>query len=124
MNKKETSLIERFKTLESELIEALKPEDISFDDDAKKQVVKSQLKGYIKKVEKARKLFDEYEQIAEEIEKMTHADAGDISAEVVGLREDVDPKEKEIYIQEIIAEQDGVKVAVKKKKKSSTMKEF
>lgn len=125
MSKNESALIEKFKKLESELVETLKVEDISFAEDAKKQVVKSQLKSYIKKVEKARKLFEEYERVALEIEKIAHADAGEqISSEVVNLREENNSVEKEVYVKEILAEADGVKVVQKKKKKTSSTKEF
>lgn len=125
MSKNESALIEKFKKLESELVETLKVEDISFAEDAKKQVVKSQLKLYIKKVEKARKLFEEYERVALEIEKIAHADAGEqISSEVVNLREENNSVEKEVYVKEILAEADGVKVVQKKKKKTSSTKEF
>ena len=93
-----------------------------------KAVVKSQLKAYVKKVEKAGKLFEEYEKVADEIEKLTQNEVGEANAEigavtdaVVALREsNVDESE---YIDAIDATTNVVKV-VKKKKNKSSVKEF
>ena len=125
----EAELVERFRKLEAELVEVLKIEGISFDDETKKQSVKSQLKAYIKKVEKARKVFDEYESVAKEIEKIAAAEgkkgstSAEISEEVVNLREDEIVLGDEAYLDklEIV---DGKTVTVKKKKKTSGAKEF
>ncbi len=65
MSKKTESLIDKFNELELKIIELLnteedkKPEDFS---------TKKDIKDYIKKVNKARKLFDEYEDVAKKIE--------------------------------------------------------
>ena len=129
MNKKEQGLFDKFKKLEAELLQVLSEsgtEQIDFEQT--KTVVKSQLKAYVKKVEKAGKLFEEYEKIADEIEKLTQNEVGEANAEigavtdaVVALREsNVDESE---YIDAIDATTDVVKV-VKKKKNKSSVKEF
>lgn len=123
MSNNEISLVDRFKKLEEELVAVLKIEEPTFEDDTKKQVVKSQLKSYIKKVEKARQLFDEYETVAKEIEKLAKKDKEAVSAEIVALREDEDVKEKEVYVNEILAEK-GIVKQVKKKKKTVASREF
>lgn len=67
MSKKTESLIDKFNELELKIIELLnteedkKPEDFS---------TKKDIKDYIKKVNKVRKLFDEYEEVAKKIEVM------------------------------------------------------
>ena len=125
----EAELVERFRKLEAELVEVLKIEGISFDDETKKQSVKSQLKAYIKKVEKARKVFDEYESVAKEIEKIAAAEgkkgstSAEISEEVVNLREDEIVLGDEAYLDKLELV-DGKTVTVKKKKKTSGAKEF
>ena len=129
MNKKEQGLFDKFKKLEAELLQVLSEsgtEQIDFEQT--KAVVKSQLKAYVKKVEKAGKLFEEYEKVADEIEKLTQNEVGEANAEigavtdaVVALREsNVDESE---YIDAIDATTDVVKV-VKKKKNKSSVKEF
>ena len=124
----EAELVEKFRKLESELVEVLKIEGISFDDETKKQTVKSQLKAYIKKVEKARKVFDEYEKVAKEIEKIAAAEgskgstSAEISEEVVALREDEIEPADATYVDKIEV-LDGKTKVVKKKKTTST-KEF
>ena len=123
MSKNEMSLVDRFKKLEEELVAVLKIEEPSFEEDTKKQVVKSQLKSYIKKVEKARELFDEYESVAKQIETLAKKDKEAVSAEIVALREEENKKEKEVYVDEILAEK-GIVRQVKKKKKSVASREL
>ena len=119
----EAELVEKFRKLESELVEVLKIEGISFDDETKKQTVKSQLKAYI-----ARKVFDEYEKVAKEIEKIAAAEgskgstSAEISEEVVALREDEIEPADATYVDKIEVF-DGKTKIVKKKKTTST-KEF
>ena len=129
MNKKEQGLFDKFKKLEAELLQVLSESGSeSIDFDQSKAVVKSQLKTYVKKVEKAGKLFEEYEKLADEIEKLTQnetkaaeGEIGAVADAVVALREShVDASE---YIDAIDATTDVVKV-VKKKKNKSSVKEF
>ena len=94
MTKKQTGLVEKFKKVESELLAVLSETKVETDMTASKQTVKNGLKQYVKKVQKAKKLFDEYESIAIEIEKIAHEEAEEvlhehksIADEVVGLRE-------------------------------------
>ena len=126
MDKKETSLVEKFKKLEAELLQVLSEsnvEDIDFEQN--KTTLKTQLKAYVKKVAKASKLFEEYEKVADEIEKMTQSEAEDARKEsstfadaVVSLRE----TETE-YVDKIEVSSEGV-VSKKVKKNKSGVKEF
>ena len=126
MDKKETSLVEKFKKLEAELLQVLSEsnvEDIDFEQN--KTTLKTQLKAYVKKVAKASKLFEEYEKVADEIEKMTQSEAEDAKKEsstfadaVVSLRE----TETE-YVDKIEVSSEGV-VSKKVKKNKSGVKEF
>lgn len=129
MNKKEQGLFDKFKKVEVELLQVLSEsgaEKIDFEQS--KTVVKSQLKAYVKKVEKAGKLFEEYEKLADEIEKLTQnetkeadGELGEVAEAVVALREsNIDESE---YVDAIDATTDVVKV-VKKKKNKSSVKEF
>ena len=80
MKKNLEKLVERFKKVEAELVEILNESSIKFDELDDKTSVKKAIIEYIKKVNKAKKLFDEYEVIAKEIEDL-NADEGE-SAEL------------------------------------------
>lgn len=112
MLKKEVSLIDKFKKLEAEIIAILKENDIDFDESLNEKEVKTKLKKYIANVKKMEKLFEEYELIAEKIEKISgdEKDKGVMNEAVVNLRED-NLKE------EIVVENINNKVVVKRKKK-------
>ena len=112
MLKKEVSLIDKFKKLEAEIIAILKENDIDFDESLNEKEVKARLKKYIANVKKMEKLFEEYELIAEKIEKISgdEKDKGVMNEAVVNLRED-NLKE------EIVVENINNKVVVKRKKK-------
>ena len=115
MKKEEKVLIEVFKNLEKQIIETLESADITIDEKADEVTTKKNLKNYIGKINKAKKLFDEYERVAKDIEKIS-SDAektdGKLSEAVVDMR-DVSP-ETAIEIQQI-----ENSVIVKKKKKNS-----
>jgi len=128
MAKKQTGLVEKFKKIESELLAVLNETKTETDLSGTKQIVKSGLKQYVKKVQKARKLFDEYEAVAAEIEKIAHEEAEEISLknksiadEVVSLRETSEATAE--YVDKIEAAEGMVKV-VKKKKNKSSAREF
>ena len=121
MKNKENELIEKFKELEVKLLDLLKIDAVDFSEEEKKSVVKNKLKAYIKKVEKARLVFEEYEQVAKKIEKLS-ADKK-ISEDIVALREDLKTDEVEKYVDETLIEQGEVKV-VKKKQKNNKAREF
>ena len=112
MLKKEVSLIDRFKKLEEDIIAILKENDVDFDESLNEKEVKAKLKKYIANVKKMEKLFEEYELIAEKIEKIS-GDVNDKSVmneAVVNLRED-NIKE------EVVVENINNKVVIKRKKK-------
>lgn len=116
-------LVEKFKKIEDELIEILKIKPLEFSEDEKKQVVKSEIKKYIKKVEKARVLFDEYEGLAAEIEKLTSKKDEEMLKNVEELassREELHSDEYE-DVQVVV---DDKTVSVKKKKNKPATKEF
>ena len=81
MNKKLEKLIDKFKAVESEIVEILNNTPIDFDESQEKSVVKKQIKEYIKRVNKAKKLFEEYQEIAKQIENIDADD--DESQELV-----------------------------------------
>ena len=112
---KTMSLVERFKKLEDKLVEVLKIEPLNFDAEKSAVEVKKEIKNYIKKVKIAKVVFDEYEQLAKEIEGVIEKSESDMADEVVGLREE--------YVDQVEVVQDAVKV-VKKKKNNSATKEF
>ena len=60
-------LIKRFEKLELELTTILSEKISDFDEKTQNIVVKKSLKEYIKKVKKAKTLFDEYETLAKQI---------------------------------------------------------
>ena len=114
MLKKEASLIDKFKKLESEIIEILKENDVNFDESLDGKEVKAKLKKYIANVKKMEKLFEEYEQIAEKIEKIS-GDVNDkvvMNEAVVNLREDKEKEQEEVVVENI-----NNTVVVKHKKK-------
>ena len=118
MKKTEAELIEKFKDIEKQLIDTLKGAGVKIDESADSKTTKANLKAYIQKVKKAEKLFDEYEKIALEIEKLSgnekEADK-ELSEAVVDMRE-VSP-ETAVEIQNINGE-----LLVKQKQKKTSGK--
>ena len=111
MLKREVSLIDRFKKIEADIIAILKENNVDFDESLSEKEVKAKLKKYIENVRKMDKLFEEYEQIAEKIEKIS-GDVNDkvvMNEAVVNLRED---SEKEV----VVVENVNNKAVVKRKK--------
>ena len=114
MLKKEMTLIERFKKLEAEIIDILKQNDVDFDENLNEKEVKAKLKKYIANVKKMEKLFEEYEALAEKIEKISgdENDKGVMNEAVVNLREDKEQTE-------VVVDKATNTVIVKRKKKSN-----
>ena len=114
MLKKEITLIERFKKLEAEIIDILKQNDVDFDENLNEKEVKAKLKKYIANVKKMEKLFEEYEALAEKIEKISgdENDKGVMNEAVVNLREDKEQTE-------VVVDKATNTVIVKRKKKSN-----
>lgn len=114
MLKKEITLIERFKKLEAEIIDILKQNDVDFDENLNEKEVKAKLKKYIANVKKMEKLFEEYEALAEKIEKISgdENDKGVMNEAVVNLREDKEQTE-------VVVDKATNTVVVKRKKKSN-----
>lgn len=143
MKKKETSIIDRFKKLETELISLL-VEPFEFNDDGGDEEEKRRLKKYILRVKKAGEVFEKYEATAIEIEKALGAEEEDLelSSTVVDMRENKDQKvmptkeeyeklaaaktakrakasePKQEYVDEVQVE-DGAPVLIRKRKRKS-----
>lgn len=137
--KNNSELLIRFQKLEAELIEVLKIEPIEFDENTAKGTVKKEINGYIKKLKKAKAVFEEYEKVAEKIKKASESEQT-LVQEVVELRAEPDEKELE-KIQKIVNEKNkgkenteyenvvqvdesGVKVISKKKETKKSVKEL
>ena len=89
MKKNLEKLVEKFKKIESELVEILNESSINFSELDDKTSIKKALKEYIKKVNKAKKLFDEYEIVAKEIEDANNdeGESAEFSKAVLEIRE-------------------------------------
>ena len=130
--------LDKFKDLEKKLVEVLNtiPTDVSKEG---KKTEKENIKSYMDKVAKARKLFDEYEALAEKLTEMTAKNENDqesidISKKVIESRETDGSKlinEKDLRkqykaiekqtkgLEKVEIETLGDTVVVKKKKKTS-----
>ncbi len=112
MAKVDVSLVDKFKKLETEILDILKENNIDFDESVNDKTLKAMLKKYISNVRKVEKLFEEYEEVAQKIEDLS-ADSKQKAAvdeAVVNLREDA--------VQETVeVEHVGNKIIVKRKKK-------
>ena len=91
MKKRLENLVEKFKKKESELLEILNENNVIFDESQEKAVVKKNLKDYINKINKAKKIFEEYESLAKEIEDITgdEGESAEFSKTIVEFREDI-----------------------------------
>lgn len=114
MNKKLENLVNKFKSVEGEIVELLNESPINFDESQEKSVVKKQIKEYIKRVNKAKKLFSQYEELAKEIEEI-NSDEGD-SAELAKAVLDIRDLEKmDVFAQAYGTETDVTLEKLKKK---------
>ena len=132
--KKELEIFDKFKDLETKLVDVLKtiPEKI---DEEGKESEKENIESYMKKVQEARKLFDEYEALADKLNDMNKKNTNDedsieISKKVIasGKSEEFKINEKDLLAQynamskqtkgleKVEIETMGDKVVVKKKK--------
>ena len=67
MSKKLDEMLKRFEKLEAEITSILREKNLEFDSKTQDAVVKKSLKDYIKKVSRAKVLFEEYEILAKKI---------------------------------------------------------
>lgn len=123
MKKRLENLVEKFKKKELELLEILNEKNVIFDESQEKAVVKKSLKDYIKKVNKAKNIFDEYETLAKEIEDITgdEGESAELSKTIVEFREEV-PLEEQAEI-EVEKEKQSSKKTKKVSKKVKEEKE-
>lgn len=120
---KRLELLEKFKDLEKKLCECLKTTKIEEKEAKNELATKTEIKAYIKKVQRARKIFDEYELVAKEIENLSDKKNTklEISENIVNLR---DAEEKtEIVYETKIDSNNNARVEAKKKSKK-IVKEF
>lgn len=97
MEIKEIELVKKFKTLEAELFEILKTNKLNIDDNESSAVLKKKLKDYIKNLKRAEIIFEQYQNVADEIDSITSTKSKDtkdktlseeMSKSVVELREE------------------------------------
>lgn len=118
MKKNLEKLVDRFKKIEEELVGILNESTISFSEVDDKTSIKKAIKEYIKKVNKAKKLFDEYERIAKEIEDANNDDgeSAELSKAVLEIR---DAELSEVLAQGYGTESDVLLEKLKKKDKKT-----
>ena len=114
-DKNTEELLQKFRKLEEKLVEVLKIEPLDIDESKQPSVIKREIKAYIQKVKAAKAVFDKYEEVAHEIEKLAEEKETEFSSEVVNLREEM--------VDEVEVTPAVVKV-VKKKKNNASVKEF
>ena len=121
MKKTENDLIEKFKQIETKILDELKLTNLDVDYNAESKVIVSGLKAYIKKIKKIEEILDEYEEISHKLEKMMGEDEKqkNITDAVVELREDSEELKNEI--KNINGQ---VTVTKKKKTTKASVKEF
>ena len=113
---KNDELLKLFKETEEKLLSALKIEPIKLDESLSKADTKKVINSYIKKVKKVKKIFEKYESIALEIEKLTgeKEKQKEITEAVVNLREEENEKIENSVEEVVVGEK---KVVITKKKK-------
>ncbi len=112
-NKEEKELIAEFKNLEKQLIEILKSTSLDYDDNDGSAIVKKNLKKYIKKVEEAKTVLLEYENVAMKLNELSSnaADSSEqVAKEVVALRKEPRVKNLMSEIQREIDKDDKFKI--------------
>ena len=124
---KTTELMQRFTELEQKLIDVLNMPSVDIDEKVTKATLKKNLSKYIKHVEEAKVLLEEYEKVAKEIEKLTSkkSDGETISKAVVDLREEEKIEEfADAYATEIVVVDEKVTANKRKKKTKTSTKEL
>lgn len=124
MKKNLENLVEKFKKKETELLELLNQAEPIFDDSQGKSVIKKNLKTYILKVEKAKKIFEEYETLAKKIEDISSddGDSAELSKTIVEFRQDVEANNEKLTSKEEKLDGDKSKGKSKASKKSKNEK--
>lgn len=139
MTKKDNNaLVKKFQKIEQELIEVLKIKPIQFDEKTSSTEVKKEINGYIKKIKKVKTLFEQYEQVAEQIKKAGKTE-DEVLHEVIDLREEPEKHEiatayatqedaekilKEEYENVVQVDVGGTRVERKKKSEKKVSKEL
>ena len=123
MKKRLENIVEKFKKKEAELLEILNEKNVIFDESQEKSVIKKSLKDYIKKINKAKKIFEEYESLAKEIEDITgdEGESAEFSKTIVEFREEI-PLEEQVEI-EVLKEKECLNKTKKLVKKPKEEKE-
>lgn len=130
MKKNLENLVEKFKKKEAELLELLNQTEPVFDESQGKSVIKKNIKTYILKVEKAKKVFEEYETLAKKIEDISSDDgeSAEFSKTIVEFRQDAETN-SEIFASEnekenIDKSKGKSKISKKAKNEKMSVKEF
>ena len=113
MKKKLEKLLEKFKIVETKIVEILNEKPAYFDENDDNFLVKKSIKEYIKKINRAKKLFAEYEEIAKQIEDLNSDEGGSAEFSKAVL---------EFHESEIISDFDNIKTTEKEKTDGKTQK--
>ncbi|MBQ8452082.1 MAG: hypothetical protein IJ538_04885 [Clostridia bacterium] len=130
MAKKNETLIKEFKEIEDELVKVLQIEPAEILEDTPSGMVKKDLRVFIKKVNKAKEVFQKYEAKAIEIQKIAEAETEPrpMTDAVVDLRETMIDEDKIIeatqaeYVDEKVIEDGKVKAVIKKQQSQVTQR--
>lgn len=124
MKKNLENLVEKLKKKETELLELLNQAEPIFDESQGKSVIKKNLKTYILKVEKAKKIFEEYETLAKKIEDISSddGDSAELSKTIVEFRQDVETNNEKLTSEEEKLDGDKSKGKSKASKKAKNEK--
>ena len=118
---KNDELLKLFKETEEKLLSALKIEPIKLDESLSKADTKKVINSYIKKVKKVKQIFEKYESIAIQIEKLTgeKEKQKEITEAIVNLREEENGK-IENSVEEIVVGEKKVIITKKKKQQNKS----
>lgn len=110
-----------FKETEEKLLSALKIEPIKLDESLSKSDTRKIINSYIKKVKKVKQIFEKYESIALQIEKLTgeKEKQKEITEAVVNLREEENENFEKV-LEEIVVDEKKIIVSKKKKQQNKS----
>ena len=121
MVKDNKTLFSEFKNLEAELIDILKINQGGIAAELSDDASKTEIKKYISKVNKAKKIFEKYEALSIEIEKRINEKRQRAESKLKIEAETTD-ESKAKYVDELVV--DGKQAKVVKRKKKTSQKEY
>lgn len=127
MKKNLENIVEKFKKKETELLELLNQTEPIFDESQGKSIIKKNIKNYILRVEKAKKVFEEYEILAKKIEDISvdEGESAELSKAVIDFRNEQSNKIDEML--ENLNDDKAKKLTkktIKSKNEKMSVKEF